>query len=57
MADLQISGLEHVPASGPVVLAATHFNFVDPPLVLYASPPKVEFIDGANRPTRQPGRK
>ena len=57
MADLQISGLEHVPASGPVVLAATHFNFVDPPLVLYASPPRVEFIDGANRPTRQPGRK
>ena len=50
MADLQISGLEHVPASGPVILAANHFNFFDPPLVLYASPPRVEFIDEANRP-------
>ena len=50
MADLQISGLEYVPASGPVILAANHFNFVDPPLVLYASPRMVEFIGGANRP-------
>ena len=50
LADLQISGLEHVPASGPVILAANHFNFVDPPLVLYASPRMVEFIGGANRP-------
>ena len=50
MADLQISGLEHVPASGPVILAANHFNFVDPPLLLYASPRMVEFIGGANRP-------
>ena len=30
LADLQTSGLEHVPASGPVILAANHFNFVDP---------------------------
>ena len=50
IADLQICGLEHVPASGPVILAANHFNFVDPPLVLYASPRMVEFIGGANRP-------
>ncbi len=50
MADLQISGLEHALASWPVILVANHLNFVDPPLVLYASPPRVEFIDGANRP-------
>ena len=50
LSDLQITGLEHVPARGPVILAANHFNFVDPPLVLYASPRTVEFIGGANRP-------
>ena len=50
LGDLEIVGSEHVPASGPVILAANHFNFVDPPLVLYASPRMVEFIGGANRP-------
>lgn len=50
LGDLEIVGAEHVPASGPVILAANHFNFVDPPLVLYASPRMVEFIGGANRP-------
>ena len=50
MSDLQISGLEHVPASGQVILAADHFNFVDLPLVLYARPRMVEYIGGANRP-------
>ena len=50
MADLQISGLEHLPARGQVILAANHFNFVDLPLALYAWPRMVEFIGGANRP-------
>ena len=50
MADLQISGSEHVPASGQVILAANHFNSVDLPLVLYARPRMVEYIGGANRP-------
>ena len=50
LGDLEVVGAEHVPASGPVILAANHFNFVDPPLVLYASPRMVEFIGGANRP-------
>ena len=50
LGDLEIVGAEHVPASGPVILAANHFNFVDPPLVLYASSRMVEFIGGANRP-------
>ena len=49
LGDLEVVGAEHVPATGPVILAANHFNFVDPPLVLYASR-MVEFIGGANRP-------
>lgn len=47
---LELIGLENVPASGPVILAANHFNFVDPPLLLATSPRLVEFIGGAERP-------
>jgi 1-acyl-sn-glycerol-3-phosphate acyltransferase len=50
LGDLEVRGLEHVPATGPVILAANHFNFVDPPLLLYTSPRMVEFIGGSNRP-------
>jgi 1-acyl-sn-glycerol-3-phosphate acyltransferase len=46
---LEVRGLEHVPKSGPVILAANHFSFVDPPILLAASPRMVEFIGGADR--------
>lgn len=48
--ELEITGLEHVPKTGPVILAANHFAFTDAPLLLYASPRQVEFIGGAERP-------
>ncbi len=48
--DLRITGLDNVPRSGPVILAANHFAFTDAPLLLYASPRLVEFIGGAQRP-------
>lgn len=47
---LEIEGLENIPETGPVILAPNHFNFVDPPLILYTSPRMVEFIGGAQRP-------
>ncbi|MEL6474279.1 MAG: lysophospholipid acyltransferase family protein [Pseudomonadota bacterium] len=47
---LSVSGLENIPKSGPVVLAANHFAFIDPPLVLRASPRLVEFVGGARNP-------
>ena len=50
LGDLEIEGEEHIPASGPVIIAANHFNFVDPPLLIYATPRMVEFIGGAQRP-------
>lgn len=31
--DLEITGREHVPASGPVVLAANHLSLIDPPFL------------------------
>ena len=50
LSKLELVGREHVPLTGKVILAANHFDFVDPALVLYASPRMVEFIGGANRP-------
>jgi len=50
LGDLEVQGLENIPKSGRVILAANHFNFVDPPLLLCTSPRMVEFIGGANRP-------
>lgn len=51
---LEVEGLEHVPKSGPVILAPNHFNFVDPPLILATSPRLVEFIGGHQNPGAPP---
>ena len=50
LSKVEVFGREHVPPTGRLILAANHFDFVDPALVLYASPRMVEFIGGANRP-------
>lgn len=50
LGELKVVGIENIPKQGPVILAANHFNFVDPPLILYTSPRLVEFIGGAERP-------
>lgn len=47
---LEVEGLENVPETGPVIIAANHFNFVDPPLLIYTTKRMVEFIGGAQRP-------
>ena len=31
--DLEISGREHVPSTGPVIMAANHLSLIDPPFV------------------------
>lgn len=48
--ELDVAGLEHLPKTGPVILAANHFAFTDAPLLLFACPRLVEFIGGAERP-------
>lgn len=41
---LRVDGAEHVPPSGPVILAANHVSMWDVPLVVVASPRPVAFM-------------
>lgn len=42
--DFEVSGTEHIPSRGPVVVAANHFSHLDPPLVVNALGRLVRFI-------------
>jgi 1-acyl-sn-glycerol-3-phosphate acyltransferase len=43
---IRVSGREHVPATGPVVIVANHRSFMDPPLIGYAAIPRRLFYMG-----------
>lgn len=47
---IEIEGTENIPADGPVIIAGNHFNFIDPPLLIYANTRLTEFIGGSQRP-------
>ena len=50
LSDLQIEGTENLPISGPLLVAANHFSFVDPPLVIRALPWPLDFVGGFQTP-------
>jgi len=50
LADLKIEGKENFPKSGPLLVAANHFSFVDPPLVIRSIPWPLEFVGGFQMP-------
>ncbi len=41
---LSIRGLNHIPSSGPVLLAANHCSFLDPPLIGLGVPRQIAFL-------------
>ena len=43
---VRIKGEENIPESGPLIVAANHFHFVDPLAVIYAMPWPLDFIGG-----------
>lgn len=49
VSDLKIEGLENIPKTGRVMLAANHFHFTDAPLLIVAMPRQLEFVGGADR--------
>jgi len=42
--DFEVSGTEHIPKNGPLVVAANHFSHLDPPLVINALGRLVRYI-------------
>jgi len=42
--DFEVSGTEHIPKHGPLVVASNHFSHLDPPLVVNALGRLVRFI-------------
>ncbi len=50
LCNVRIEGLENFPRTGPVLLIANHFSFIDPVAVIRFSPRHVEFIGGSQTP-------
>jgi len=50
LSDLQIEGKENLPKTGPLLVIANHFSFIDPVAVLHALPYPIEYVGGAEFP-------
>ena len=50
LSDLQIEGKENLPNTGPLLVIANHFSFIDPVAVLHALPYPIEYVGGAEFP-------
>lgn len=50
LSDLKIEGKENLPKTGPLLVIANHFSFIDPVAVLHALPFPIEYVGGAEFP-------
>jgi 1-acyl-sn-glycerol-3-phosphate acyltransferase len=48
--DFHIEGAENLPSSGPLLVVANHFSFIDPVALLSSLPYSIEFVGGAEFP-------
>ena len=50
LTDLKVTGVENIPKSGPFIIIANHFSFVDPVLIMSKIPYWMEFVGGTINP-------
>lgn len=50
LTDLEITGLENLPKSGPLIMVGNHFSFIDPVCFVRLAPWQLEFVGGARMP-------
>ena len=50
LTDLEIIGEENFPPSGPLIVVANHFSFIDPAAVVRIAPWPLDFVGGAHMP-------
>lgn len=50
LSDLRITGRENLPETGPLIVVANHFHFLDPLAVIRAAPWPLEFLAGLQNP-------
>ena len=50
LADFEVEGKENIPATGPLLVVANHFHFLDPLALIHTTPWPMEFVGGAQTP-------
>ena len=50
ISNFKIEGLENLPKTGPLLVVANHFSFIDPVALLRTLPYPIEFVGGAEFP-------
>jgi 1-acyl-sn-glycerol-3-phosphate acyltransferase len=50
LSDIRFEGKENLPNSGPLLVIANHFSFIDPAAVIRSLPYPIEFVGGAAFP-------
>lgn len=54
LAELRVEGCENLPSSGPLIVVANHFSFLDPAALVGIAPWPLEFLGGLELPNAPP---
>ena len=50
LADMQIIGMENIPATEPLIVVGNHFSFLDPVAIIHVMTRPIEFLGGKTLP-------